>query len=240
MDQIVRQWREEILSDVYGCLIAGPVIGLSSQDLALQFSFRGFARHDGVHPVPFLRPYVYIKTLEKMACCPNSVEKLRARWQEKLEERKQQYSQDPDGTYLKVFKPAPCDDPIGLDQVCDAMGEVVDVVHRLLRPEKWSSFTRWSDDIQVDKPIETLYTIFESNDVTPAGQNLRKPQRTTEQSGLPGSYNDWLTAMGIETTTSQPIEPGKIEDIYEEPNGTWKPVLFANGWTTRFPHRGGD
>lgn len=61
----VRDWIEEIAADVYGCLIAGPVIALDFQDLQLEKSPKKFALDDGEHPAPVLRPVIYHKTLHR-------------------------------------------------------------------------------------------------------------------------------------------------------------------------------
>ncbi len=59
----VKPWFEEIFADVYGALVAGPVIGLDFQDLQMSKRGESFYEDDDVHPVPLLRPYLYINTL---------------------------------------------------------------------------------------------------------------------------------------------------------------------------------
>ena len=59
----VKAWIEEIAADVYGCLIAGPVIALDFQDLQLEKRPQKFNVDDGEHPTPILRPQVYHKVL---------------------------------------------------------------------------------------------------------------------------------------------------------------------------------
>lgn len=61
--EYVRDWIEEIAADVYGCLIAGPVIALDFQDLQLEKSPKKFTADDGEHPAPILRPPIYHKVL---------------------------------------------------------------------------------------------------------------------------------------------------------------------------------
>jgi hypothetical protein len=57
------KWVEEIFADVYGSLVAGAAIALSFQDLELESSGEDFIRHDGKHPAPVLRPFIYNKVL---------------------------------------------------------------------------------------------------------------------------------------------------------------------------------
>jgi hypothetical protein len=56
-----------LFADVYGALIAGPVMALDFQDLALHNSCEGFTTSDNDHPVPILRPDIYSKVLARAA-----------------------------------------------------------------------------------------------------------------------------------------------------------------------------
>lgn len=60
-------WLEELFSDAYGALIAGPVMALDFQDLALNNSCGDFITSDNDHPVPILRPDIYNKVLGQAA-----------------------------------------------------------------------------------------------------------------------------------------------------------------------------
>ena len=93
VSQWIKPWTEEIFADVYGCLLAGPVIALSFQDLQLLESFDRFVTDDGVHPTPLVRPHVYSQTLKLMG---NDawVTALDNYWQESLKSW-QHPSQDP-------------------------------------------------------------------------------------------------------------------------------------------------
>ncbi len=55
---------EETFADIYGCLIAGPVMALDIQELALATSEKEFVNGDGKHPNPVLRPYIYADVLQ--------------------------------------------------------------------------------------------------------------------------------------------------------------------------------
>ena len=86
-----RRWLEEIFADVYGAMIAGPVLALSFQDLLLGKAVAEFVTEDGDHPVSFLRPFIYHETLRQMAQHGHDfaelVADLEAMWQEALEIR---------------------------------------------------------------------------------------------------------------------------------------------------------
>jgi hypothetical protein len=77
-------WLEETFADVYGCLIAGPTIALSFQDLQLRRTPKEFIKNDEEHPVPILRPNIYNKVLKGYFGIWGS--KLDVRWNGKIGE----------------------------------------------------------------------------------------------------------------------------------------------------------
>ena len=82
----VRPWLEEIFADVYGCLVAGPVMDIDFQDLQLNRSMGEFTEDDGEHPIPILRPEVYRLTLEKILHGEYAAA-ARERWMDKISSR---------------------------------------------------------------------------------------------------------------------------------------------------------
>ncbi|MCA9899584.1 MAG: hypothetical protein KC433_15440 [Anaerolineales bacterium] len=80
----IQNWFEEIFADVYGALIAGPVLGLSFQDLQLNMRTESFYTDDGEHPVPLLRPYIYMNVIEHAPSIGSWAGKLRANWTQYL------------------------------------------------------------------------------------------------------------------------------------------------------------
>lgn len=85
---------EETFADVYGCLIAGPVIALDMQDVSLANSQTDFREGDGRHPNPVLRPVIYCLVLESPDTQKLSIdnwqpiaEKLSKQWQARLDQR---------------------------------------------------------------------------------------------------------------------------------------------------------
>lgn len=64
-DKYIRNWIEEVFADVYGSLIAGPLIAIDFQDLQLDDPLKEFATAsiDFEDPVPIVRPDIYSKVL---------------------------------------------------------------------------------------------------------------------------------------------------------------------------------
>lgn len=61
----LQNWIEEMFADMYGCIIAGPVIALDFQDLQLDDPLSEFAdaEKDKEDPTPLVRPDTYTKVL---------------------------------------------------------------------------------------------------------------------------------------------------------------------------------
>jgi hypothetical protein len=205
------EWTEEIFADVYGCIVAGPVIALDFQDLQLEFA--GFDPITGidefengvdkVHPKPILRPRIYSETLRKMKAPGVTsaglgdleviADQLDTRWKMKLQRRGYQ-----------LDKSIPADDL----QVQDRISKVIDDALKILEPEK--SLTRfWTN--QPVQNVEELYDQFDPNDVElhgtrPQVELIAKPELVVQD------------------------ERGEISVV------EWLEKLKAEGWTTEGPH----
>ncbi|NJN55367.1 MAG: hypothetical protein HC804_11780 [Anaerolineae bacterium] len=57
-------WLEEIFADVYGCLVAGPVMAYDFQELSLDN--KDFNEDDGEHPLAAIRPFIYTQVLRTL------------------------------------------------------------------------------------------------------------------------------------------------------------------------------
>jgi hypothetical protein len=64
---LIDPWLEEIFADIYGCLVAGPLAGVSMLGLMRCLPATRWLEDDGEHPIPALRPHIYQATLRKMA-----------------------------------------------------------------------------------------------------------------------------------------------------------------------------
>lgn len=60
-------WAEEIFADVYGCLVAGPVMVRDFLDLTRAGDIASLLQDDNEHPTPVLRPLLYADTLKLFA-----------------------------------------------------------------------------------------------------------------------------------------------------------------------------
>lgn len=99
-DLYMWQWIEEIFADMYGCLVAGPVMAIDFQDLQLDDQWHEFtdATLDEADPVPVLRPDIYTKVLNhsKNIVWHKLVDLLQDRWNDKRNDYLDWKPGDPD------------------------------------------------------------------------------------------------------------------------------------------------
>jgi hypothetical protein len=201
------EWTEEIFADVYGCVVAGPVMALDFQDLQLEFA--GFDPvteinefEDGVdedHPTPILRPRIYTETLKKMKArgvtsaglgdLDAIANQLDTRWEMKLQDR--------------GYQSVPAD-----DQQAE-ISKVIDDTLNILEPEKVPTRFWTNQPIQ---DVEELYDQFH-----PKVEELHGPRLQVEPT------------VTLEAVADQ-------EKSGEISVDKWLEKLRAKGWTTEGPH----
>jgi hypothetical protein len=98
VDAVYQPWIKEIFeemcADIYGCLIAGPVMALDFESLSLANSQADFRGNDGEHPNAALRPLIYCEVLGSPAVNELTIgdwqrvaQKLSDRWKRQLVQR---------------------------------------------------------------------------------------------------------------------------------------------------------
>lgn len=196
------KWTEEIFADVYGCIVAGPVIALDFQDLQLEFAgFDPITKInefedgvDDVHPSPILRPRIYSETLRMMQArgvtltelgdLADIADLLDSRWNSKLNER--------------GYQPLP-----------DLQAEISEVIEQaldILKPENAITGV-WTE--QTVQNVEDLYDQFllyveQLHGPRPA---METPV-TTEEVSVPDkgkeiSVDDWLEKLRADGWTTE-------------------------------------
>ena len=253
-----RQWKEEIFADVYSCLVAGPLIGLTAQDLARQASitpllespkdyriYGELTEDNGVHPVGAVRPYIYTTVLRAMDL-DDVADKLDANWNN-IPRVKEVTEFTP-----HVFNTGYERDSVDIDYARHEVEETAEEVLNLLPNPHSNVWERWSGD--PDEQVENVTELYGSfNDRLPdlvAAVNLPSPSflnlPTEELSTL---WANWVEKAqlfpgfpaGQPPRSPVAIEPGrahKLEYVERDPNYTWIKVLHAGGWATKIGNHG--
>lgn len=200
-------WLEEIFADIYGCLIAGPVIALSCQDNQLEYSRTGFVADDGEHPMPAVRPYIYLRVLEKHGPWKNACDVLRGQWNQKWNER----------TDYQPGKP---------EKLFDTLDRIVDRIYDWLI-DLGISIGSWPYAPEARQGAAELYSDFAERLRDPLINNTKIPQVVE----VPEPWDDWMTAKGF------PAEKRLREVLSKMSKKTWENLLLADGWVTKAQHK---
>ena len=229
-----RPWTEEIFADVYGCLVAGPVMGLDFQDLFLDDSLEDFVGDDGDHPVEALRPDLYTSILAELDF-PRAAEALNQRWAERLEKRGSPSTFVPYGESGEVTM---ADARADLEKAAGKILERLEKAHKVRHADPTGY---WSEELKNGAEVESLYRAFAKRVSSPP--NITMPQlrhlgdkvgivegnsepTNMRRKGATGTWKDWIK------------EQSSSSGGYQLPSAVWVSVLASGGWTTRGPEDG--
>jgi hypothetical protein len=224
-------WLEEIFADVYGCLVAGPVIALESQALNIEDTQAAFLADDGEHPVGVLRPFIYLSVLKCMAQYENAVQALMANWQDWREQR---------GNPTR-FQLKDSDQWLDLAQTIAEMDTVVEMLLQphylgMLRPKREDhEYTVWSHDLKKGYLAGTLYADFDKFSKAPDRPAV--PPLKMDKTRQLGATGLWLDA--IKDAAAKAIaarnSTAQTEPVLSIPAQIWAVLLDGGGWATEGP-----
>lgn len=145
------RWQEEVFADVYGCLVAGPVIGLDFQDILLDNDWDSFISDDGEHPIDAIRPYVYSRTLADLGY-PNAAKALNKRWRASLKARNNPQYLVLEGGF----------DAVNLKEARAELEKLTSqILTYLTKGRGLAPQAAWSKDIEPGEKVEILYSRFD-------------------------------------------------------------------------------
>lgn len=257
-DELTKSWFEEIFSDIYGALIAGPVIGLSFQDLQMNKTIKDFYTDDGEHPLSILRPYIYINLfkISQNQEISGWISLLAENWKKYLLKRSNRLPEElkvVEGVLaegeLPKFKLIASSDVSTIDEYISMSEEritqserrldkiIIDIREILFRRIPDSS---WPFDLSAPKEgqsVTELYTKFVEFIEGVSSRTESIPELRLGENGI-------ILVNGISVNrkigdTGLPIEGYKNEFIYEPDTKfvaeEWLRVLDAGGWTVKGP-----
>ena len=86
-DNPYQRWCEEIFADVYGCLVAGPLVALGLQAILATGDWEQIGEDDSEHPTPLVRPFLLSEILREWGRqqpdrydFPQAIKSLNANW----------------------------------------------------------------------------------------------------------------------------------------------------------------
>ena len=229
--EVAGEWLEEIFADVYGCLVAGPVIAQSFQDLQMWVRQKNFYQDDGEHPTPYIRPDIYTKVLHKKLN-PNWAVAVHVRWQALRAKRKKnaallthkvngQQKQPADFITMLDSHDHPLLYP-GADKPVDIMiNLVLETLGTVITGNWWQQYAPLTES-----PTDTtdLYEAFHNH----VENALTLPPPSDQAICLPPNGEPPLQEQWHSDTWSPPLDT-----VPEQPG--WLNVFRAGGWATKGP-----
>jgi hypothetical protein len=263
-----RRWAEEIFADVYGCLIAGPMIAFDFQDLQRETSVDDFVTEDGRHPSPLLRPDIYTEVLRWMQDPQSAAwaDAAASEWQAYLDSREHpdrfelSEASMPEG-YLYQVAGALFPRAFRWVRLVEAEPSIKLVIDEVLNLLGNISSSWWLAGLpgvpQADapssanepgppEPAEILYQhLADKLSNTQPGPRIRvETVITGGEDPLCRPWHDWVAAEGFfpDTVDGQAPtgRPIPVESEGDSPASAWLPVLDAAGWSTEGPDTGID
>jgi hypothetical protein len=224
----LHNWREEVFADVYGCLVAGPVIGLDFQGILFDNDLENFMSDDGHHPVEAIRPYVYMTVLAKLGF-PNAAKALEKEWQRKLTGRNSPES----------FIPYGQDAPVSLEEARKKLEAFALQILAYLQDDcgiRPDSF--WSQDLGAGEKLDSLYRKFAEWVKKPLDVTVPELKEEGDEVGVlvngqmmnkrhKGDTQTWTDTLKRLTGDALP------------PVG-WLPILSTSGWNVNGPEEDPD
>lgn len=226
----INHWIEEIFADVFGALVAGPVIGLSFQDILLDNAQKKFVVDDGVHPPDAIRPFGYSHTLNHLGYT-QSAAALDARWTEKLTQRH----------HPTDFTPYHSTAPASFGQARELVEQTAVIFLNYLQQERQvTQSAPWSDDTA---DLSNLYSSFatwlshpinvDMYHLKSNGKNIGlvfnggQPQNVRRKGGTQ-TWRDWIKVQSRQNP-DMPL-----------PAQAWTPVFTAGHWPVKGPEGNSD
>ncbi len=220
-------WAEEVFADVYGCLIAGPVMAVDFQDLQEHNSRDEFLNGDHRHPVPALRPFIYHRVLKVRAPAGSHwgewAEELWKQWFNRLmNQHANEKLRLPRENSTQTDNRIPINLLTTLFVLPSKIHDLTDLALNLLSEVETGD---WAGDPAVSANNEDIYKAFE---VANFGTVVVKGVVHEEASTF--DWPRWIARLDADSANWRAENAEK-----KEPDPDWLPTLAAGGWTTEGP-----
>jgi hypothetical protein len=213
-------WLGEVFADVYGCLVAGPVMATDFQELQKHTSREDFGRNDGDHPTPAVRPFIYHRALRQAAAGVGSswsqqADDIQQEWLDYLNTRSAQSIDLLPVGWSSAVKTIPISDLIASATLPKEIDDLVSIALDLLKSVQRGDWTG-------DTTAADLYRVFEGDDQFSDTVTKGVPNETMQSF----DWSQWKTKLDAATATWS---------VGSRPAWWW--ILVADGWTTEGPQQ---
>jgi hypothetical protein len=226
----INHWLEEIFADVYAAYVAGPVSGLSLQQILLDNSQEKFVVDDGEHPPDAIRPYGFNHALRHLGETKRA-DDLDELWQEQLALRHHPHTFVPhnDTTRAELTQAQRL-----LEQTAAIFVDFLEQQPKMSRLTPWSedktatdklfkSFDTWCNNLN---PVERYHLLVEGDSV-----GIGKPEGTLKNARPKGSTQTWRDWIKAESRANKNVLL---------PAQAWTPVFTVGHWPVKGPEGNSD
>lgn len=221
-------WLEEMFADVYGSLVAGPVLGLDFQDLMLDDSLEDFVGDDGDHPVEMARPYFYNKVLQTLGFT-EAANALAARWEAALLARN-------DPQYFRAYD---SDTLVSRAEVKAALEAAVPILLDSLKAvwdiRQQNPAGYWSQDLLPGEEADVLYDRFDVWVQQNPQVTMAQLQEFGDDVGVVVGSSDPQNMRPKGTVQTWVDGLKSLMETYQLPPAAWTQILSTGNWNVEGP-----
>jgi hypothetical protein len=222
----VGNWVEEIFADVVGCLIGGPAVALSLQEMMAGGNITDFYTDNGAHPINTVRPFILTQTLRQMEM-DDIAEQLQKQWKDKLMNLQKDIAQlaaidlsskEPTDWVFPVFVQEKQEDPIRLKTLDDVIRQIL----ALVKPTSLESSSCWTrgDSGSVAGLYKEFYDYIEDHYIQ-AGALKRLPQEMNQ--GLTESLPPFGNTVASLLSTKSQVDLQEAAQNISQPS--WQEIV---------------
>ncbi len=229
-EPIFGRWLEEIFADVYGCLVAGPVMAIDFMHLLLDHNPREFVAFDQDHPTAAIRPWVYFEVLGEIKC-GEAADALCDMWKKILKERSH-YVDAKAHEYLE-----------GLQRVAHDVYELQHFVTHPFDRERWTNntdqvgklYATFAQFVANEKQNVDITIIPEATVCTDKPHKAEVNGRRWRMGESDGLNNLWIDQLRYIAKQNKEGSHLLLSSQIKIPPQVWSLVFSMNGWAIEGP-----
>ena len=258
----LRRWLAEIFADVYGTLIAGPAMALSFQALVTDGNLVQFTHDNGAHPVPALRPHIYMDVLDQInqqvaveQRMENAVAQLRTHWNTWFAARWSPEAFTPYGAAPETANMIQLPEAQAL--ISAVAGKILHTYLAQLMPQSPHAVPMWSGELAGDDVCQ-LYADFEQHYLGALDTELSKMDSPPFICSKVPELLMQDDAVGLQWVAQDPAtvqwrnlgetglwidsvkQAAQCGDTFKLPPEAWMALLDSSGWALAGPQDMGD
>jgi hypothetical protein len=224
----IQNWLEEIFADLYGFLVAGPIVGFSLQEILLDNFPGDLCQDDGDHPAGIVRPLIYSRLFNSRQSdkAKATASKLDENW---LKEGRRR-------GFAKKFKPFTENNVIDRDEAYKIISPVMHKMYIEINLKTKNAFT-FPTENEADVSKLSPWTLFSKIDLDNPFSEFNEIAKSLGKSHA-GNMETLYTNPGFELSRKDKYKYWLADQIAHWndkkapplPPNIWKLIFTAFNW----------